>query len=59
MWDLKNKLMNIVKKKKKETDSQIENELVLTSGDGRGEGKYRRRGKRVIMGLYEIMCVKI
>ena len=57
MWDLKNKLVNIVKKKK--TDSQIENELVLISGDGRGEGKYRRRGKRVIMGLYEIMCVKI
>ena len=39
---------------KKEADTDIENKPVVTSG----EGKYRSK-KRLIMGIYEIMCVKL
>ena len=52
-----NKLANITKKK--QTPRYREQTSGYWWGEGRGEGKYRGRGgKRAIMGLYEIMCVK-
>ena len=46
--------------KKKQTHRYREQTSGYQWGEGRGKGQYRDKGflKRVIMGLYEIMCMK-
>ena len=53
-----NKLVN---KQKRSRLTDIENKLVVTSEERDGGRSNTRVGKskRVIMGLYEIMCVKL
>ena len=62
MWNLKydNKLVNKTKKKQTHRNRELTNGYQW--GDERQEGQYRDRGKKefiIIMGLYEIMCVKL
>ena len=54
-----NKLVN--KTKKKQTPRYLEQTSGYQWGEGRGERQYRSREflKSVIMGLYEIICVKL
>ena len=52
-----NKLVN--QTKKKETHQYREQISGYQWGEGRGRGNIRVEEKRVIMGLYEIMCVKL
>ena len=56
MWNLKNttKLVNNTKK-----EADIENKLVVIDGEREGEGQHKGRGRKVIMGLYKLMCVKL
>ena len=52
-----NKLMN---KTTRNRLTDIKNKLVVTSGEREGgRGNIGLEGKRIIMGLYEIMCVKL
>ena len=47
-------------KKKRSRFTGIENEPVVTNGERGGRrGNIEVREKRLIMGLYEIMCVKL
>ena len=49
------------KTKKQQTNRCREQTSGYQWGEGRGEGQYRGRGlkERIIMGLYEIMFVKL
>ena len=52
-----NKLQN--KTERKQTHRYRKQTSDYQWGEERWEGQYRGRGKRVIMDLYEIMCVKV
>ena len=55
------KYKTLVNKTKKKQTRDLENKLVVTSGDregGRGNIGVEDLKKKFIIGLYEIMCVK-